>query len=112
MDGKTTTRASLSDTLHVKIGLSRSESSRMVDLVIEEICSALENGEDVKLTGFGTFKLRDKKPRIGRNPKTLEETVISSRRVLLFTPSAGLKNAAVEGNSVCSNQVEKVRMLA
>ena len=112
MDGKTTTRASMSDTVHVKFGLSRSESSRMVDLVFEEICSALEKGEAVKLTGFGTFKLRDKKPRIGRNPKTLEETVISSRRVLLFIPSSGLKNAVVEGNSVVRNRVVKMPITA
>ena len=94
---KTTTRASISDVVHFKIGLSRTESARMVDLVIEEICNALASGEDVKLSGFGTFNIRDKNPRIGRNPKTLEEVLITPRRVLSFSASANLKDAVALG---------------
>jgi integration host factor subunit alpha len=65
----------------------------MVDLVFEEISAALEKGENVKLSGFGTFNLRDKNPRIGRNPKTLEEVMIAPRRVMTFTASTSLKNS-------------------
>ncbi len=94
---KTTTRASISDVVHYKIGLSRTESARMVDLVIEEICNALASGQDVKLSGFGSFNIRSKNPRIGRNPKTLEEVLITPRRVLSFSASANLKDAVVLG---------------
>jgi integration host factor subunit alpha len=99
MGENTTTRATIADVVHYEIGLSRTESAKMVDLVFEEISVVLEKGENVKLSGFGTFNLRDKNPRVGRNPKTLEEVMISPRRVMTFTASASLKNAIDMGIS-------------
>jgi len=72
----TVTRADLAEAVYREIGLSRSESSELVESVIDYICEALLKGENVKLAGFGTFSLRDKKERIGRNPKTGEEVPI------------------------------------
>lgn len=110
MGENTTTRATIADVVHYEIGLSRTESAKMVDLVFEEISAALEKGENVKLSGFGTFNLRDKNPRVGRNPKTLEEVVISPRRVMTFTASANLKNAIDLGNSkhLAKTKVKKI----
>lgn len=88
----TLTRADLADTVHKEVGLSRTESAELVDQVIESICYALEKGEDVKLSGFATFSLREKGERIGRNPKTGEEVPITPRRVLSFKASTVLKN--------------------
>lgn len=93
MVAKTITRATLADAVHFKVGLSRTESSNMVDLVIEEICAALESGESVKLSGFGSFNLHEKGERIGRNPKTMVEAVIAPRKVIIFKASTGLKDA-------------------
>ena len=87
----TVTRADLAEAVYREIGLSRSESSELVESVIDYICEALLKGENVKLAGFGTFSLRDKKERIGRNPKTGEEVPITSRRVLVFKPSQVLR---------------------
>lgn len=87
----TVTRADLAESVYREIGLSRSESSELVESVIDYICEALLKGENVKLAGFGTFSLRDKKERIGRNPKTGEEVPITSRRVLVFKPSQVLR---------------------
>ncbi len=99
MGEKTTTRADLADTIHLKIGLSRTESSNLVDEVLETIAKALIKGENVKLSGFGTFKLHQKNARVGRNPKTKEQAVISARRVITFNPSAILKeHVAANGN--------------
>lgn len=88
---KTLTRADLSNAVYREIGLSLSESTQLVDTVIEEICDALANGDMVKLSSFGTFKLRRKKERIGRNPKTGVEVPISPRTVLSFNASNILK---------------------
>lgn len=88
---KTLTRADLSNAVYREIGLSLSESTQLVDSVIEEICDALANGDMVKLSSFGTFKLRRKKERIGRNPKTGVEVPISPRTVLSFNASNILK---------------------
>jgi len=87
----TVTRADLAEAVYREIGLSRSESSELVESVIDHISAALLRGEQVKLAGFGTFSLRDKKERMGRNPKTGKEVPITSRRVLVFKPSQILR---------------------
>ena len=87
MSSGTVTRADLSEAVYREIGLSRSESAILVETVIDHISDSLLKGEAVKLAGFGTFSLRDKKERIGRNPKTGKEVPITSRRVLVFKPS-------------------------
>lgn len=91
MNTQTVTRADLAEAVYREIGLSRSESSDLVESVIHHISDALISGEKVKLAGFGTFSLRDKKERIGRNPKTGVEVPITSRRVLVFKASQILK---------------------
>lgn len=91
MNTQTVTRADLAEAVYREIGLSRSESSELVESVVHHISDALICGEQVKLAGFGTFSLRDKKERIGRNPKTGVEVPITSRRVLVFKPSQILK---------------------
>lgn len=83
----TVTRADLAEALYREIGLSRTESAALVEAVIDQIIDSLIHGNNVKLAGFGTFSLRDKKERIGRNPKTGQEVPITSRRVLTFKPS-------------------------
>ena len=87
MAGTTLTRADLSEAVYKRVGLSRNESSILVDVVLEEISAALETGEDVKISSFGTFSLRQKSQRMGRNPKTRIEVAIKPRRVLTFRPS-------------------------
>ena len=88
---QTVTRQDLAEAVYREIGLSRTESSALVESVIDYIGDTLEKGEHVKLAGFGTFSLRDKKQRIGRNPKTGEEVPITPRRVLVFKPSQVLR---------------------
>ena len=88
---KTLTRADLSNIVHKKIGLSLQECNALVDAVIEEVCTSLEQGDSVKLSSFGTFSLRRKKQRMGRNPKTGVEVPITSRTVLSFNASNLLK---------------------
>ena len=83
----TLTRADLSEALHRQVGLSRADSSRLVEQILHEMCHALAEGENVKISGFGTFVLRDKGERIGRNPKTGVEVPIEPRRVLTFRAS-------------------------
>jgi integration host factor subunit alpha len=87
----TLTKAELSDLLFEKVGLNKREAKDMVEAFFEEIRIKLEQSEDVKLSGFGNFQLRDKSQRPGRNPKTGEEIPISARRVVTFHPSAKLK---------------------
>jgi integration host factor subunit alpha len=91
----TLTKAELADLLFEQVGLNKREAKDMVEGFFEEIRTALEQGESVKLSGFGNFLLRDKPQRPGRNPKTGEEIPISARRVVTFHPSQKLK-AAVE----------------
>jgi integration host factor subunit alpha len=91
MSGTTLTRADLSEAVYQKIGLSRTESSSLVELVLKEITGCLEGGETVKLSSFGSFVVRKKGQRIGRNPKTGKEVPISPRRVMVFKPSAELR---------------------
>ncbi len=92
MASKTLTRADLTETLHRDIGLSRTESADMVNAVLDLIADDLVGGNSVKLSSFGTFMLRDKRQRMGRNPKTGEEVPITPRRVLVFRPSQVMKN--------------------
>lgn len=99
MSGKTVTRADLCEAVYQRLGLSRAESADLVELVLHEISDCLEKGEAVKLSSFGTFSVRDKGERIGRNPKTGVEVPITSRRVLTFKPSNVLK-ARINGQIV------------
>ena len=89
MAGKTVTRADLCEAVYQKVGLSRTESSAFVELVLKEITDCLEKGETVKLSSFGSFVVRKKGERVGRNPKTGDEVPISPRRVMVFKPSTG-----------------------
>ncbi len=91
----TLTRADLSEALHRQVGLSRSDSSRLVEQILGEMCEALARGENVKISGFGTFVLRDKGERIGRNPKTGVEVPIAPRRVLTFRASQMMRERIV-----------------
>ncbi len=92
----TVTRAHLAETIFTQVGLSRNESSQLLEDVLELVSVALESGQSVKISGFGTFSVRQKGRRIGRNPKTGEEVAILPRRVLVFRPSHVLK-AQVNG---------------
>ena len=96
--GKTVTRADLSEVVYQKLGLSRSESAVLVQSVLDEICDAVARGENVKLSSFGSFVVRDKGERIGRNPKTGVEVPIEPRRVMVFKPSNVMK-ARINGQS-------------
>jgi integration host factor subunit alpha len=91
MTSHNVTRVDLCDAIYQKVGLSRSESLAMVELVLNEIADTLAKGEAVKLSSFGSFIVRKKKQRIGRNPKTGTEATIAPRRVVVFKPSAILK---------------------
>lgn len=92
MSGKTITRADLSEAVYQEVGLSRNESADLVESVLKEISDALAREETVKISSFGSFFVRHKGQRIGRNPKTGEEVPILPRRVLVFRPSNVLKN--------------------
>lgn len=92
MSGKTVTRADLIEAVYQEVGLSRNESSDLVETVLDEIASTLTNGDNVKISSFGSFIVRDKGGRVGRNPKTGEEVPIEPRRVLVFRPSQVLKD--------------------
>ena len=97
-DTGTLTRADLADRLHAEIGLSRAESSTMVERLLGHMCGAMANGENVKISGFGTFLLRDKGERVGRNPKTGIEVPIAPRRVLTFRASTMLRDRIAKGS--------------
>tara|TARA_B100000378_G_scaffold28694_2_gene21807 strand:- start:868 stop:1173 length:306 start_codon:yes stop_codon:yes gene_type:complete len=88
----TLTRADLADVIHRKVGLSRAESLDMVENILGHMCNAMADGENVKISGFGTFLLRDKGERVGRNPKTGVEVPITPRRVMTFRASKMLKD--------------------
>jgi len=92
MDSKTITRAHLSEAVYQEVGLSRNESADLVESVLEEISASLTRGENVKLSSFGSFVVREKGGRMGRNPKTGQEVPIEPRRVLIFRPSHVLKD--------------------
>lgn len=91
MAGKTVTRANLCEVVYHEVGLSRTESASLVELVLREITDCLERGETVKLSSFGSFVVRDKGQRVGRNPKSGQEVPIPPRRVMVFKPSNILK---------------------
>ncbi|MBA2920602.1 integration host factor subunit alpha [Sphingomonas sp. MAH-20] len=93
----TLTRADLAESLHRQVGLSRAESAGIVERILAHMCEALSHGENVKISGFGSFVLRDKGERIGRNPKTGVEVPIAPRRVLTFRASQMLRDRIVEG---------------
>lgn len=94
----TLTRSDLAETINRKMGFSRAESLDMVEAILEKMSSALETGENVKISGFGTFVLRDKRERVGRNPKTGIEVPITPRRVLTFRASQLLKERIAKGS--------------
>jgi len=88
---KTITRADVAETIYEEIGLSRKDSGDILDMMLDEIMQELVRGNEVKLSSFGTFSLRDKKARAGRNPKTGVDAVISPRRVISFKPSQTMR---------------------
>jgi integration host factor subunit alpha len=92
MAGKTLTRADLAEAVVQKVGLPRNESQELVELILDEIAVSLARGEAVKLSSFGSFGVRQKGQRIGRNPKTGEEVPITPRKVLVFKPSNIMKD--------------------
>ena len=92
MGGKTVTRADLCEAVYQKVGLSRTESAQLVEIVLDEISACVVRGDPVKLSSFGSFIVRQKSERVGRNPKTGEEVPISPRRVMVFKPSNVLKD--------------------
>ena len=89
---RTLTRAQLSEAVYQEVGLSRNESAALVESVLNEIAGSLARGDTVKVSSFGSFYIREKGQRIGRNPKTGEEVPILPRRVLVFRPSHVLKD--------------------
>ena len=93
----TLTRADLAETINRKMGLSRAESLDLVEEILAKMSDALANGENVKISGFGSFVLRDKKERVGRNPKTGVEVAITPRRVMTFRASQLLKERIAHG---------------
>ena len=92
----TLTRADLADVIHREIGLSRADSAGIVERILHHMCAALADGQNVKISGFGSFILRDKGERIGRNPKTGVEVPIAPRRVLTFRASQMMRDRIVE----------------
>ncbi len=98
MGANTLTRMDLSEAVFHQVGLSRNESADLVESVLGHISDALVGGENVKISSFGTFSIRDKSERIGRNPKTGEEVPIHPRRVLTFRPSHLMKDRVASGN--------------
>jgi len=99
MVDKTLTRMDLNEAVFREVGLSRNESADLVESVLQHMSNAMVKGEQVKISSFGTFSLRDKNARIGRNPKTGDEATIAPRRVLTFRPSNLLKERVATGNS-------------
>lgn len=97
MSENTVTRSDLTEAVYREIGLSRNESAQMVETILQRISEALIRGENVKISSFGTFAVRDKGSRIGRNPKTGEEVPIDPRRVLVFRPSHIMKEIVNNG---------------
>ncbi len=98
MTDKTLTRMDLSEAVFREVGLSRNESAQLVESVLDNMSDALVKGEQVKISSFGTFSVREKSARVGRNPKTGEEVPINPRRVLTFRPSHLMKDRVASGN--------------
>ncbi|WP_336986920.1 integration host factor subunit alpha [Altererythrobacter aquiaggeris] len=93
----TLTRADLAESISRKMGFSRTESLDFVEAILRHMCASMTSGENVKISGFGSFILRDKKERVGRNPKTGVEVPITPRRVMTFRASQILKERIVKG---------------
>ena len=108
MEKSATTRSTLSEAVYRNVGLSRNESAMLVDSVFNEISKSLINGHDVKISSFGTFIVRNKKERIGRNPKTGEEVPITARQVVTFRSSNVLKSE-VSDLSINDNSSSEVK---
>ena len=107
MEKNATTRSTLSEAVYRNVGLSRNESATLVDSVFTEISKSLINGQDVKISSFGTFIVRNKKERVGRNPKTGEEVPITARQVVTFRASNVLKSEVSDLSKVdASSEVE------
>ncbi len=98
MSDKTLTRMDLADAVHQEVGLSRNDSAALVESVLRHVSDALVRGETVKISSFGTFSVRDKAARVGRNPKTGQEVPIHPRRVLTFRSSHLMKDRIAQGN--------------
>ena len=98
MGEKTLTRIDLSEAVFREVGLSRNESAQLVESLLNHISDALVRGEQVKISSFGTFSVREKSARVGRNPKTGQEVPIQPRRVLTFRPSHLMKDRVAAGN--------------
>ena len=96
MEKNATTMSTLSEAVYRNVGLSRNESATLVDSVFTEISKSLINGQDVKISSFGTFIVRNKKERVGRNPKTGEEVPITARQVVTFRASNVLKSEVLD----------------
>lgn len=103
MANATLTRADLAEAVYRQLGLSRSESADLVELILSEISAAIERGENVKLSSFGSFLVRSKRERVGRNPKTKVEVPITPRRVMVFKASNVLK-ARINGLDVADEE--------
>lgn len=99
MSSNTLTRMDLSEALFREVGLSRNESADLVESVLGHMSDALVRGESVKISSFGTFSVRSKTARMGRNPKTGDEVPITPRRVLTFRPSHLMKERVNAGNT-------------
>ncbi len=97
MGDTTLTRMDLSEAVFREVGLSRNESAQLVESVLKHMSDALATGDTVKISSFGTFSIRDKSARVGRNPKTGDEVPISPRRVLTFRPSHLMKDRVAAG---------------
>ena len=110
MSGQTLTRSQLSEAVYQEVGLSRNESSDLLESVLNKMSEVLAKGETVKISSFGTFSVRSKNQRIGRNPKTGQEVPILPRRVLVFRPSQVLKarvsNQQIQKNDLGNNEYQ------
>ena len=98
MADKTLTRMDLAEAVHAQVGLSRNDSAELVEAVLGHISDALVSGESVKISSFGTFSVREKAARVGRNPKTGQEVPIHPRRVMTFRSSHLMKDRVADGN--------------
>lgn len=107
MTSPTLTRARLAETLHDRVGVSKKDSGTLVEDVLGLLSDTLVSGEKVKLSGFGTFEIRDKKARPGRNPRTNEALTISKRRVVTFRPSQVLRESMKHGGASQLLQTEE-----
>ena len=109
MEKTATTRSTLSEAVYRNVGLSRNESSALVDSVFNEISKSLIDGKNVKISSFGTFIVRNKKERIGRNPKTGEEVAITARQVVTFRSSNVLKSEVADLTKNNNSNIEESR---